>query len=63
MFSGWGAGFETDNHTVGHIGDLIQQGAGGVPEPATWALMIVGFCGMGAALRNARRRALPTFAA
>jgi hypothetical protein len=27
----------------------------GVPEPASWALMIVGFGGMGAALRNRRR--------
>jgi hypothetical protein len=32
-----------------------------VPEPATWGLMIVGFAGMGSALRNSRRRA--TFAA
>ena len=30
--------------------------AGGVPEPATWTMMLVGFGGMGAALR--RRRAL-----
>jgi len=29
-----------------------------VPEPASWALMIVGFGGMGAALRARRRRAL-----
>jgi hypothetical protein len=27
----------------------------GVPEPASWALMILGFGGMGAALRNKRR--------
>ena len=26
-----------------------------VPEPATWALMLVGFGGLGAALRNSRR--------
>jgi hypothetical protein len=31
--------------------------AGGVPEPASWALMIAGFGGLGAALRQ-RRRAL-----
>jgi choice-of-anchor C domain-containing protein len=31
--------------------------SGGVPEPATWALMIIGFGGIGAALR--RRRQLP----
>jgi hypothetical protein len=29
---------------------------GGVPEPATWALMLLGFGGLGAALRSARRR-------
>ena len=30
--------------------------AGGVPEPASWALMILGFGGAGAALRGQRRR-------
>ncbi len=35
--------------------------AGGVPEPATWAMMLVGFGGLGAMLR--RRRAQATFAA
>jgi len=29
-----------------------------VPEPATWSMMLVGFTGMGAALRGARRKAL-----
>ena len=29
---------------------------GGVPEPASWALMLVGFGGLGAALRHRRRR-------
>jgi hypothetical protein len=28
----------------------------GVPEPASWALMLMGFGGLGAALRGARRR-------
>jgi hypothetical protein len=27
----------------------------GIPEPATWAMMLVGFGGLGAALRSARR--------
>jgi hypothetical protein len=35
---------------VGHPGD-------GVPEPATWAMMLVGFAGMGATLRTRRRAA------
>jgi hypothetical protein len=30
----------------------------GVPEPATWAMMITGFFGMGAALRNRRKPAV-----
>ena len=35
-------------------------GALGVPEPATWGLMIVGFGGLGLMLRNNRRRAITT---
>jgi hypothetical protein len=30
---------------------------GAVPEPATWAMMLVGFGGIGAALRGRRSRA------
>ncbi|MDB5265867.1 MAG: hypothetical protein JWM39_580 [Parcubacteria group bacterium] len=30
--------------------------AGGVPEPASWALMILGFGGVGATLRNTKRK-------
>ena len=30
---------------------------GGVPEPATWAMMLVGFGAIGATLRGSRRRA------
>ncbi len=38
------------------VGNIIT---GGVPEPATWALMIVGFGGVGSLLRRGRgRRAL-----
>jgi hypothetical protein len=39
--------FEVDNLAVG-----------GVPEPASWALMILGFGGAGAALRTRRRQAV-----
>jgi hypothetical protein len=31
-------------------------GVGGVPEPASWALMLVGFGGLGAVLRRSRRQ-------
>ena len=33
---------------------------GGVPEPSTWALMLVGFGGLGVALRGRRKLALAT---
>jgi hypothetical protein len=32
-------------------------GAGGVPEPVTWAIMLLGFGGVGASLRRERHRA------
>lgn len=38
-----------------HIDDISVQGlAGGVPEPATWAMMILGLGAVGAALRRRR---------
>ena len=41
-FSSTGNSFEVDNLAVG----------GAVPEPATWALMMLGFGGMGFAMRR-----------
>ncbi len=38
------------NITIGSI----TPGNGGIPEPATWAMMIIGFTGVGAALRRRR---------
>jgi hypothetical protein len=35
-------------------------GSKGVPEPATWAMMLIGFGGMGAVLRSRRRAAMAT---
>ncbi len=46
-----GGGYESDNHTVGYF---IRMG--GIPEPATWGLMIAGFGLVGHAAR--RRRAV-----
>ncbi len=42
----------TDNDFA--AGDFFSR-RGGVPEPATWAMMLVGFGGLGAALRGSRR--------
>lgn len=42
--------------TIDGPGNIIGGGGGGggVPEPATWAMMIFGFAGIGAALRRRR---------
>jgi hypothetical protein len=40
----------------------LSGGAGSVPEPAAWALMVLGFGGLGAAMRSRRRIAAPTAA-
>jgi hypothetical protein len=39
-----------------------NPGGGPVPEPATWAMMLIGFGGMGAILRHNRRRSRMAFA-
>jgi hypothetical protein len=46
-----------DNVAVSCDGDCVGTTAGGVPEPASWALMMLGFGGMGAVLRSRRRGA------
>jgi hypothetical protein len=38
-------------------GSLTTDATAGVPEPATWAMMLVGFGGLGAVLRSRRTRA------
>lgn len=30
----------------------VTPGVGGIPEPATWAMMIIGFCAIGSAMRR-----------
>jgi len=42
---------------IGGVGDINNPGGGLVPEPTSWALMIMGFGGVGALLRGRRRLA------
>ena len=56
-----GGGFELDNITIGQRafvpgGETPPQNAGAVPEPASWAMMIIGFGLTGAVLRGSRRK-------
>ncbi len=49
----WG-GYESDNHSVGHFlnkGTSISV-TGAVPEPAVWAMLMIGFTMVGAAARR-----------
>jgi hypothetical protein len=53
-----GASFtNTDGKLDGYkLEKLSFTPTGGVPEPSTWALLLVGFFGIGGALRSSRRR-------
>ncbi|HEX4179548.1 MAG TPA: PEPxxWA-CTERM sorting domain-containing protein [Caulobacteraceae bacterium] len=65
-----GSGFVSGANTLTFVVDNFAQNggnpsglnveftssAGGVPEPATWAMMLVGFGGLGAAIRSRRGR-------
>jgi hypothetical protein len=46
------------NGTTGGVGALYTDEVGDIPEPAAWALMIMGVFGVGAALRQKRRQVL-----
>jgi PEP-CTERM motif len=47
-------GYESDNHTVGFFTHV-----GGVPEPSTWAMMLLGFAGLGYAGYRASSKSDP----
>jgi hypothetical protein len=57
-------GATTPYQSIDEIRLFDREGvvAGAVPEPATWAMMIMGFAGMGAALRRRRQTAGLEFA-
>jgi hypothetical protein len=40
------------------VGAITTRAVNPVPEPSTWALMLLGFFGLGGAVRSARRRGL-----
>lgn len=48
----------TGTYTLGDASGSGTFNIAGVPEPAAWALMLVGFGGLGAGLRRSRRRAM-----
>jgi hypothetical protein len=44
-------------HTTAFPGGEIRGFLGAVPEPSTWAMMLIGFAGLGFAFRHSRRKA------
>jgi hypothetical protein len=49
---------ETQSANAADLSDLFVPGAiSGVPEPSTWAMVLIGFCGLGFAFRQSRRKA------
>jgi hypothetical protein len=52
------ASFVLTDGYVAAIGAINVGSVSAVPEPATWAVMLAGFGGVGAALRQARRRTM-----
>jgi len=55
VFDGFNVVFVADVFANGLTGNVAAI-TGGIPEPASWGLMILGFGGIGAALRTRRQR-------
>lgn len=51
-------GFELNGTSLGPAGTPYISQLIGIPEPASWALMLCGFFGLGGALRARRRTAV-----
>ncbi len=49
-------GYESDNHTVGFFTGESGTPVGAVPEPTTWAMMVLGFGAVGAMMRRRQAR-------
>jgi hypothetical protein len=56
---GLGTGWQTDTGELpgSNTFQILGGAVSGTPEPATWALMLAGFAGLGATLRSRRKRA------
>jgi len=66
-FLGANAGGSLGSFTAVSTGSFASDiaaggGGGGVPEPVTWAMMLLGFGGIGMAARRARRRSAAALA-
>jgi hypothetical protein len=67
--SAWNSGplqlFYWDSNNADNFGNIkvdISAAPGAVPEPATWAMMLLGFGFVGGAMRSAKRRQKPAVA-